>query len=177
MLVDERRETVGVLRLIGLPTHRILVQIFLEGALIATAGGSSASSLARGLKGSSTASFSGGYNTALIFVKVTPDVAALCLAIAVHLARCDGGRVVGLAPARSAEAGPTMRAIGICLEEPRAPACARGTRHPRRGAVGALLFDMLLCRTASSRRCATARAERLRHPRDRHRHASGQAVR
>ncbi len=32
MLVDERRETVGILRLIGLPTRRILLQVFVEGA-------------------------------------------------------------------------------------------------------------------------------------------------
>ena len=35
MLVDERRATVGVLRLIGLPTERILFQLFIEGVLIA----------------------------------------------------------------------------------------------------------------------------------------------
>ena len=34
MLVDERRATVGVLRLIGLPTHRILAQLFVEGSLV-----------------------------------------------------------------------------------------------------------------------------------------------
>src|SRR5262249_22450041 len=38
MLVDERRPTVGVLRLIGVPSHRILVQLFIEGVLIAAAG-------------------------------------------------------------------------------------------------------------------------------------------
>ncbi len=38
MLVDERRETVGVLRLIGLPARRILVQVLLEGLLVAGAG-------------------------------------------------------------------------------------------------------------------------------------------
>ena len=38
MLVDERRETAGVLRLIGLPVRRILVQILLEGLLVAGAG-------------------------------------------------------------------------------------------------------------------------------------------
>ena len=37
MLVDERRATVGVLRLIGLPARRILVQVFLEGLLISSA--------------------------------------------------------------------------------------------------------------------------------------------
>jgi putative ABC transport system permease protein len=85
MLVDERRETVGVLRLIGLPTHRILVQIFLEGALIATVGGLFGLVLARGSEGLINHFFQWRYNTALIFVKVTPDVAALCLAIAVPL--------------------------------------------------------------------------------------------
>ena len=38
MLVDERRETVGVLRLIGLTTRRILAQVLLEGLIIAGAG-------------------------------------------------------------------------------------------------------------------------------------------
>ena len=35
MLVDERRETVGVLRLIGLPARRMLVQVLLEGVIVA----------------------------------------------------------------------------------------------------------------------------------------------
>ena len=39
MLVDERRETVGVLRLMGLPVRRILIQVLLEGILIASVGG------------------------------------------------------------------------------------------------------------------------------------------
>ena len=38
MLVDERRESVGILRLIGLRKGRILLQIFAEGLLIAVAG-------------------------------------------------------------------------------------------------------------------------------------------
>jgi putative ABC transport system permease protein len=85
MLVDERRETVGVLRLIGLPTHRILVQIFLEGVLIASTGGLFGLVLARASESLINRFFQWRYNTALIFVKVTPDVAALCLAIAVPL--------------------------------------------------------------------------------------------
>ena len=43
MLVDERRETVGVLRLIGLPAGRILMQIALEGLLVAGVGSRSGS--------------------------------------------------------------------------------------------------------------------------------------
>jgi ABC-type lipoprotein release transport system permease subunit len=85
MLVDERRETVGVLRLIGLPARRILVQIFLEGALIATAGGLFGLVLARASERAINSFFQWRYDTALIFVKITPDVAGLCLAIAVPL--------------------------------------------------------------------------------------------
>jgi ABC-type lipoprotein release transport system permease subunit len=85
MLVDERRETVGVLRLIGLPARRILVQIFLEGALIAIAGGIFGLVLARASERAINSFFQWRYNTSLIFVKITPDVAALCLAIAVPL--------------------------------------------------------------------------------------------
>lgn len=85
MLVDERRETVGVLRLIGLPIRRIMVQIFIEGVLIAGAGGLLGLVLARVSEGLINRFFQWRYDTALIFVRVTPDVAALCLAIAVPL--------------------------------------------------------------------------------------------
>ena len=85
MLVDERRETVGVLRLIGLPARRILLQIFLEGALIATVGSLFGLLLAVGSQAFINRFFQWRYDTALIFVRITPDVAALCLAIAVPL--------------------------------------------------------------------------------------------
>ena len=85
MLVDERRETVGVLRLIGLPIRRILAQIFLEGVLIAGAGGLFGLVLARVSEGLINRFFQWRYDTALVFVRITPDVAALCLAIAVPL--------------------------------------------------------------------------------------------
>jgi putative ABC transport system permease protein len=85
MLVDERRETVGVLRLIGLPARRILVQIFLEGALIATVGSLFGLVLAAASQVLINRFFQWRYDTALIFVRITPDVAALCLAIAIPL--------------------------------------------------------------------------------------------
>jgi putative ABC transport system permease protein len=85
MLVDERRETVGVLRLIGLPARRILVQIFLEGALIASAGSLFGLVLAGASQVLINRFFQWRYDTALIFVRITPEVAALCLAIAVPL--------------------------------------------------------------------------------------------
>jgi putative ABC transport system permease protein len=85
MLVDERRETVGVLRLIGLPVRRILAQVFLEGVLIAGAGAAFGLLLAVASEGLINRFFQWRYNTALVFVRVTPDVAAICLAIAVPL--------------------------------------------------------------------------------------------
>ena len=85
MLVDERRETVGVLRLIGLPVRRILIQVLFEGILIATVGGIFGLMLAKASEGFINAFFQWRYDTALIFVRVTENVAAVCLAIAVPL--------------------------------------------------------------------------------------------
>jgi cell division protein FtsX len=83
--VDERRETVGVLRLIGLPARRILTQVLLEGLLIAASGAAFGLVLAWLSEGLINRFFQWRYDTALIFVRVTPDVAALCVAIAVPL--------------------------------------------------------------------------------------------
>lgn len=85
MLVDERRATVGVLRLIGLPARRILAQVFLEGLLIAAVGALFGLLLAAGSQSLINRFFQWRYDTALIFVRITPDVAALCVAIAVPL--------------------------------------------------------------------------------------------
>ena len=85
MLVDERRETVGVLRLIGLPVQRILVQVLLEGLLVAGAGAIFGLVLAALSQGLVNLFFQWRYDTALVFVRITPDVAALCVAIAVPL--------------------------------------------------------------------------------------------
>lgn len=85
MLVDERREVVGLLRLIGLPARRILVQVLLEGLLIASVGALFGLVLARGSEQLINAFFQWRYDTALVFVRVTPAVAAICVTIAVPL--------------------------------------------------------------------------------------------
>ena len=85
MLVDERRAAVGVLRLIGLPSHRIIFQLFLEGVLIATVGSLFGLVLALASEGVINRFFQWRYDTALVFVHVTPQVAATCVAIAVPL--------------------------------------------------------------------------------------------
>ena len=85
MVVDERRETVGILRLIGLTTRRILAQVLVEGLFIAVAGALFGLGLAVASEGLINRYFQWRYDTALVFVRITPDVAALCLAIAVPL--------------------------------------------------------------------------------------------
>jgi len=85
MLVDERREMAGVLRLMGLPARRILTQVFVEGLLVAGLGAIFGLALAAGAEGLINRFFQWRYDTALLFVRITPRVAATCLAIAVPL--------------------------------------------------------------------------------------------
>ena len=85
MLVDERRETVGVLRLIGLPTSRVMVQVLLEGVLVAGAGSVFGLALALVSEGVINRFFQWRYDTALLFVQVTPSVAITCVLIAIPL--------------------------------------------------------------------------------------------
>jgi putative ABC transport system permease protein len=85
MLVDERRETVGVLRLIGLPVRRILAQILLEGLLVAGVGAVFGLILAVLSEQLINQFFQWRYDTALVFVRITRDVALTCVTIAVPL--------------------------------------------------------------------------------------------
>jgi putative ABC transport system permease protein len=85
MLVDERRPTVGVLRLIGLPRRRIVAQLFVEGLLVAALGAVFGLALALASERFINQFFQWYYDTALVFVRITPSVAAACAAIAVPL--------------------------------------------------------------------------------------------
>jgi putative ABC transport system permease protein len=85
MLVDERRETVGILRLIGLPARRVLVQVLIEGVIVASAGAVFGLVLAVLSEGLINAFFQWRYDTALVFVRISRDVALTSTAIAVPL--------------------------------------------------------------------------------------------
>jgi putative ABC transport system permease protein len=85
MLVDERRETVGILRLIGLPARRVLVQVLIEGVIVAGAGAAFGLVLALLSESLINAFFQWRYDTALVFVRITRDVALTSTAIAVPL--------------------------------------------------------------------------------------------
>jgi putative ABC transport system permease protein len=85
MLVEERRESVGILRLIGLGKRRILLQVFAEGILIAAAGALFGILFASALQGAVNAFFQWRYDTALVFVRITPDIAMRCVLLSVPL--------------------------------------------------------------------------------------------
>jgi putative ABC transport system permease protein len=85
MLVDERRETVGVLRLIGLPVRRILLQILLEGLLVSASGAAFGLLLGVFSERLINTFFQWKYDTALVFVRITVPVAVRCIWIAVPL--------------------------------------------------------------------------------------------
>jgi putative ABC transport system permease protein len=85
MLVDERRDTVAVLRLIGLRRRRILLQVFVEGLLIAVAGALFGILLAAVLQGGFNRFFQWHYDTALVFVRITPPIVWRSVLLAVPL--------------------------------------------------------------------------------------------
>ena len=85
MLVEERRSTVGILRLIGFTRHRILLQVFAEGALIAAAGAAFGIAFALATQGFFNRFFQWRYDTALVFLRITPDVVWQSVLMAVPL--------------------------------------------------------------------------------------------
>ncbi|MEO8070733.1 MAG: FtsX-like permease family protein [Acidobacteriota bacterium] len=85
MLVDERRETAGVLRLIGFTRRRILLQILAEGALIAVAGTLAGVLFALASEGLFNRFFQWRYDTSLVFLRVTPRVIAQSTLLALPL--------------------------------------------------------------------------------------------
>jgi ABC-type lipoprotein release transport system permease subunit len=85
MLVEERRATVGILRLIGFRRGRILQHVLAEGVVIALAGAVFGILLSVLLQGGINRFFQWRYDTALVFVRITPDVAARSILVAVPL--------------------------------------------------------------------------------------------
>jgi hypothetical protein len=82
---DERREVAGLLRLLGLRRRRILLQALLEGLCIAAAGAVFGVLFAALTQGAVNAFFQWRYDTTLVFVRVTPAIAARCVALALPL--------------------------------------------------------------------------------------------
>jgi len=85
MLVDERRATVGTLRLLGFTRRRILLQVTVEGALIAAAGAAAGILFAVVVQDAFNRFFQWRYDTTLIFLRITPGVVWRSLLLAVPL--------------------------------------------------------------------------------------------
>jgi ABC-type lipoprotein release transport system permease subunit len=85
MRSEERRQSAGILRLIGVTRPRILQGVFLEGLLISVAGTAFGLAFAVAIEGLFNRFFQWHYDTALVFVHVTPGIAIKCVAIAVPL--------------------------------------------------------------------------------------------
>ena len=85
MRVEERRETVGILRTLGFARGRILTEVLLEGLFIGVLGAAFGVLFARALQGAVNAFFQWRYDTPLVFLRITPAIAAQCVALAVPL--------------------------------------------------------------------------------------------
>jgi putative ABC transport system permease protein len=83
MLVDERRDTVAILRLIGLRRRRILLQVLFEGLLIAAAGAAFGVLLSIATQGAFNRFFQWRYDTTLVFVRITPRIVQRTVLLAV----------------------------------------------------------------------------------------------
>jgi putative ABC transport system permease protein len=91
MRAEERRETVGIIRLIGVSQRSILLGVLVEGLLIATAGAVFGILVAVAAQGAINRFFQWRYDTALVFVRVTMAIALRSIALSVPL-----GIVAGL---------------------------------------------------------------------------------
>ena len=85
MRAEERRETIGIIRLIGISQRSILIEVLVEGLLIATAGAAFGILLAIATQGAVNQFFQWRYDTALVFVRVTRSIALQSIAVSVPL--------------------------------------------------------------------------------------------
>ena len=92
MRAEERRETIGIIRLIGISQRSILLEVLAEGMLIAIAGAVFGIVLAVATQGAVNQFFQWRYDTALVFVRVTRSIALQSILVSVPL-----GILAGLA--------------------------------------------------------------------------------
>ena len=100
MRSEERRETVGIIRLIGVSQRFVLLVVLAEGLLIAAAGAVFGVVVALAAEGGVNRFFQWRYDTTLVFVHVTARIALQ--SIASRSAARDPrrpGRIVDAAPA------------------------------------------------------------------------------
>ena len=89
---EERRETIAVLRLIGISQRSLLSSVAVEGLIIAIAGALFGIAIAVATEGLINRYFQARYDTALVFVRITAPLAIRAVAVAAPL-----GVVAGVA--------------------------------------------------------------------------------
>jgi putative ABC transport system permease protein len=89
---EERRETIGLLRLVGISRRSLLAAVLVEGLIITALGAAIGIVIALAGQGVVNRVFQARYDTALIFVRVTRRIALQSIAVAVPL-----GVLAGLA--------------------------------------------------------------------------------
>jgi len=87
---EERREMIGLLRLIGISRRSLLAAVLLEGFFIAVIGAIVGIAIALAGERMVNMIFQRRYDTALVFVRVTPSVALRSVAVAVPLGIAAG---------------------------------------------------------------------------------------
>jgi len=87
---EERRETIAVLRLIGISQRSLLSSVAVEGLVIAIVGAIFGVALAIATEGLVNRFFQTRYDTALVFVRVTAPIAARAVAVAAPLGVAAG---------------------------------------------------------------------------------------
>ena len=92
MRAEERREIIGILRLMGIPSRSILIEVLFEGLLIAIGGAIFGVGVAVSAQDLVNRFFQWRYDTTLVFVRVTGTIVWQSVAFAVPL-----GVVAGLA--------------------------------------------------------------------------------
>jgi len=87
---DERRETVGALRLLGISRRSLLLEVAIEGLLIASAGAVFGALVAFAAEGIVNRVFQARYDTTLVFVRVTRSIALKSIGLALPLGVAAG---------------------------------------------------------------------------------------
>lgn len=82
---EERRETVGILRLVGISRRTLLASVAIEGLAVAAMGAAFGILLAYASEGVVNRVFQARYDTALVFVRVTPSIAMRAIIVAAPL--------------------------------------------------------------------------------------------
>jgi len=82
---EERRETVGILRLVGISRRTLLASVAVEGVLIAALGAVFGIVIAVASEGLVNRIFQARYDTALVFVRITPSIALRSIVVAAPL--------------------------------------------------------------------------------------------